>query len=63
LQVTASEVIVDAAACTVTGTEPDFVESWVLVAVILTVPAAAGAVNSPAAVMVPPLADHVTAEL
>jgi hypothetical protein len=35
----------------------------VLVAVTVTLPAAGGAVKSPLAVMVPPLADHVTAEL
>jgi hypothetical protein len=35
----------------------------VLVAVAVTVPAVADAVKSPLALMVPPLADHVTAEL
>jgi hypothetical protein len=49
--------------CTVTAAVPDFVVSWVLVAVTVTVPAVAGAVKSPLALMVPPLADHVTAEL
>jgi hypothetical protein len=49
--------------CTVTAAVPDFVVSWVLVAVTVTVPAVAGAVKSPLALMVPPLADHVTEEL
>lgn len=47
---------------TVTGTEPDLVGSWVEVAVTFAVPAAVG-VNRPAVVTVPPVADHVTAEL
>jgi hypothetical protein len=42
---------------------PDLVASWVLVAVIVTAPAAAGAVKSPLVVMAPPLEDQVTAEL
>jgi hypothetical protein len=42
---------------------PDFVGSCVLVAVTVTVPAEAGAVKSPLALIVPPLADHVTTEL
>jgi hypothetical protein len=37
--------------------------SCVLVAVTVTLPAAAGAVKRPLVLMVPPLADHVTAEL
>jgi hypothetical protein len=49
--------------CTVTDTVPDFVGSCVLVAVTVTVPAVAGAVRMPLALTVPPLADHVTAEL
>jgi hypothetical protein len=49
--------------CAVTAAVPDFVVSWVLVAVTVTVPAVAGAVKSPLALMVPPLADHVTEEL
>src|SRR5579862_5237794 len=35
-------------------------ESELLVAVMVTLPAAAGAVNRPLALMEPPLADHVT---
>jgi hypothetical protein len=42
---------------------PDFVLSWVLVAVMVTFPAIAGAVRTPAAVMEPALVDQVTAEL
>lgn len=49
--------------CTVTVAEPDCFVSCSLVAVIEIVPAAAGAVKSPLALMLPPLADHVTAEL
>jgi hypothetical protein len=49
--------------CTVTVAWPDLVVSWVLVAVTVRVPAEAGAVKSPLELMVPPLADHVTAEL
>jgi hypothetical protein len=37
--------------------------SSVLVAVTVTVPADAGAVKSPLGLILPPLADHVTAEL
>jgi hypothetical protein len=48
---------------TVIAASPDFVESWVLVAVTVTLPAEAGAVNSPLELMLPPLAVHVTAEL
>ena len=63
LQDAATEVIVVEADCTVTGAIPDFVVSCVLVAVTVTVPAVAGAVKSPLVPMVPPLADHFTAEL
>ena len=42
---------------------PDFVGSCVLVAVTVTVPAEAGAVKSPLALMEPLLADQVTTEL
>ena len=63
LQVTATEVIVGGVDCTVTVAAPDFVVSWVLVAVTVTVPGKAGAVKSPLASMLPPLADHVTPEL
>jgi hypothetical protein len=66
LQVTATEAIVGGADCTVTDAVPDFVVFWVLVAVMVTVPAAAGAVKSPPpalALIAPAPADHVTAEL
>lgn len=48
----------------VTGTaaEPNFVVSCTDVAVTIAVPAPDG-VNTPPAVIVPPVADHVTAEL
>ena len=49
--------------CTVTVAVPDFVVSWVLIAVTVTVHGKAGAVKSPLASMLPPLADHVTPEL
>jgi hypothetical protein len=42
---------------------PDFVGSCVLVAVTVAVPAAADAVKTPLALIDPPVADHVTAEL
>ena len=63
MHIAATEVIVDEVACTLTVPVPDLVMSCVLVAVTVTVPAVAGAVRSPLALMVPPLADHVTAEL
>jgi hypothetical protein len=47
----------------VTVASPDRDVSWVLVPVTLTVTGEAGAVKSPLALMVPPLADHATAEL
>jgi hypothetical protein len=47
----------------VTNAVPDFVLSWLLIAVTVTLAAVAGAVKSPFAVMLPPLADHLTAEL
>ena len=62
LQVTATDVIVEEVDCTVTVAVPDFVLSCVLVAVTVTVPGEAGAVKSPLASMLPPLADHVTPE-
>ena len=49
--------------CTVMAEVPDLVGSSVLVAVMVTVPADAGAVKVPLVLMVPPLADQVTAEL
>lgn len=63
VHVTATEVMVDAEACTVTEAVPDLLASSLLVAVTVTVPADAGAVNTPLEEMAPPLADHVTAEL
>ena len=63
LQVAETEVIVGEVNCTVMAAVPAFVVSCVLVAVTVTVPAAAGAVKSPLGVILPPLADHVTAEL
>ena len=60
-QITETEVIVDGTT-TVTVAEPDFDPSWVDVAVTVTVPDAEG-VKTPADVTVPPVADHVTAEL
>jgi hypothetical protein len=63
LQVIETEVIVGAAGWTVTDAVPAFVGSCVLVAVTVAVPAEACAVNSPLELMVPLLADQVTAEL
>lgn len=63
LHITATEVIVEALDCTVTVAVPDLVVSWMLVAVTVTLPAVAGAVKTPLALIVPALADHVTAEL
>ncbi len=63
VQLTATDVMVGAITCTITGAVPDFVASCVLVAVTVTLPAEAGAVNSPLELMLPPLAVHVTAEL
>ena len=63
---TVTEVIVEGAAVTVTAADPDFVESWVLVAVIVDLPedgTEAGAVSSPEFEIVPASAVHVTAEL
>ena len=47
LQVTATEVMVGEADCTVTDTVPDLVGSWMLVALMVTVPGEAGAVKIP----------------
>jgi len=63
VQATCTEVIVEPDDWTATDAVPDFVESCVLVAVTVTVPAEAGAVNRPLALMVPSLADQLTAEL
>ena len=59
---TVTEVIVDAAADTATLLEPDLVASCVDVALMTAVPVPLG-VNTPAAVITPPVADQVTAEL
>ncbi len=48
---------------TVISVDPDFVGSCFDVAVIVIIPADPGAVYPPAALMVPALADHITAEL
>jgi hypothetical protein len=63
LHVAETEVMVDAAACTVTVASPDAVESCTLVAVIVTVPGEPGAVKAPLELMVPALAVQVTAGL
>jgi hypothetical protein len=63
LQATETDVIVDGEACTVTAAIPDLVVSCMLVAVTVTLPAEAGAVKTPLELMVPALADQVTAEL
>jgi hypothetical protein len=47
---------------TVTAALPDFVVSWVEIAVMVAVPVAEG-VNTPAEVIVPSVAVHVTPEL
>ena len=46
-----------------TDAVPDFVVSWVLVAVTVTMPAEAGAVRRPFVSIAPSLTDQVTAEL
>jgi len=64
MQFTETEVTV-AGALTVTAAEPDLVESWAEVAVIVAEPAAA-AVKTPALLMLPVLVgltDQVTDEL
>jgi hypothetical protein len=63
LQITETDVIVGGGNCTAMVAVPALVVSSVLVAVTVTVPADAGAVKSPLGVILPPLADHVTAEL
>ncbi len=50
-------------ALTVTDAVLDLLVFWVLLAVTVTVAADAGAVNRPFVLMVPALADHLTAEL
>jgi hypothetical protein len=60
-QATETEVIATGTVA-VTVASPDLVASWAEVAVIVAVPAAVG-VKTPEEVMVPPVADQVTAEL
>jgi hypothetical protein len=61
--VAVTDVMLLTGACTVTIAVPDLVVSWTLVAVTVTAPATAGAVNNPLAEIVPPVTDQVTAEL
>jgi hypothetical protein len=64
LQVTATEVtLADEADCTETDAVPESVAFCVLSAITVTLPAVAGAVKRPLELMVPELADHLTAEL
>jgi hypothetical protein len=63
LQETETEVMVGGATVTVTEALPDLLVSWTEVAVTVTVVAVPGAVNKPEELIVPQLADHVTAEL
>ena len=60
-QVTETDVI-EGDTVTVTGADPDLVESCVEVTVMVAVPVAVG-VKTPDELMVPPVADQVTAEL
>lgn len=60
---TSTEVIVEADEFTATVAVPDFAGSCVDVAVMTALPATAGAVNDPDALIVPLVADQVTAEL
>ena len=53
-------MIVDAT-CTVTDAVPLLVESWLLVAFTVAVPAVLGAVKTPEEEMLPIFTDHVTA--
>jgi hypothetical protein len=61
LQDTVTELIVGGT-LTVTTELPNFVESWVDVAVMVAVPDVDG-VNTPDVVTAPPVADQLTAEL
>jgi len=63
VQLTETDVMVGGTACTVTVVVPNLVASWLLVAVTVTGPAAAGAVKRPLLVIDPELADHATEEL
>ncbi len=55
--------VIASAGVTVSVVEPDLVGSCVLVAVTVTVAPVAGTVRTPAELMDPPEADHVTEEL
>lgn len=67
LHTTETELTVDitlcTGACTFNDAAPDFDGSCVLLAVTVTFPEDAGAVNSPFVLMAPALADQFTAEL
>jgi len=63
LHAACTELMVEGGVCTVMAAVPDLVGSCVLVAVMVTIPAEAGAVKAPLVLMAPPLSDHVTAEL
>jgi hypothetical protein len=63
LQATETDVIAEGDACTVRDVVPEITGSCVLVAITVTLPAEAGAVNTPSAFTVPALADHATSEL
>jgi hypothetical protein len=63
VHVTVTDVMVLAGACTLTDAVPDTAVFCTLAAVTVTVEAVDGAVKAPFAVIVPALADHVTAEL
>ena len=66
LQAALTEVMVDpgGAGCwTMTDAAPATTGSWLLVAVMVTIPAEAGAVKAPLAVIVPAEADQFTAVL
>jgi hypothetical protein len=66
VQETLTEVMVEGTVVTVTLALPDFVESWVEVALTVSDPEAgtvAGAVYSPELEIVPETADQVTEEL
>jgi hypothetical protein len=63
LQETETYVTADEGACTVKDAVPEWVVSSALVAVTVTPPAIDGAVKRPVGLMVPVLADQLTAEL
>jgi hypothetical protein len=63
LQETETEVMVGGGVVTVIVVLAVLLVSWTDVAVTVTVPTVAGAVNIPEELIVPALADHVTAEL